>query len=144
MPPETVFVRSIHPDDAHHVAVLLTELGYPSDEGAVAGRIERLHRAPALGFVAVRSHRPVGMATVTILTVLTEDAPIAKLSSLVVAPESRGQGVGRALVRHAMAQARDRGCARMTLTTHLRRTEAHAFYERLGFELTGRRYVIAL
>jgi hypothetical protein len=27
------------------------------------------------------------------------------------------------------------------VTTHIRRADAHAFYERLGFELTGRRYV---
>jgi GNAT superfamily N-acetyltransferase len=39
------------------------------------------------------------------------------------------------------ARARELGCARLTLTTHLRRAEAHAFYERLGFEFTGRRYV---
>jgi branched-chain amino acid aminotransferase len=29
-------------------------------------------------------------------------------------------------------------------TTHVRRADAHAFYERIGFELTGRRYVKAL
>jgi ribosomal protein S18 acetylase RimI-like enzyme len=30
---------------------------------------------------------------------------------------------------------------RFLVTTHNRRAGAHAFYERLGFEFTGRRYV---
>ena len=45
----------------------------------------------------------------------------------------RGQGIGRALVAHAIERARDRGCRIVQLTTDKRRTDAHRFYERLGF-----------
>ena len=45
----------------------------------------------------------------------------------------RGQGVGRALVEHAIARARAHGCRIIQLTTDKRRTDAHRFYERLGF-----------
>ena len=36
--------------------------------------------------------------------------------------------------------ARSHGCKRVTVTTGLHRAGAHQFYERLGFEHTGRRY----
>jgi GNAT superfamily N-acetyltransferase len=36
---------------------------------------------------------------------------------------------------------RSRGCNQLALTTHLRRTEAHEFYRRLGYEETGKRFV---
>jgi hypothetical protein len=38
------------------------------------------------------------------------------------------------------AEARERGCGVFFLTTAEGRADAHAFYERLGLERTGRRY----
>lgn len=46
----------------------------------------------------------------------------------------RSQGVGRRLVEYAIDRARQRGCRLIQLTTDRQRPEAHAFYERLGFE----------
>lgn len=45
----------------------------------------------------------------------------------------RGGGIGAALMRHAMAEARAAGCGVMQLTTRSDRIEAQAFYQRLGF-----------
>jgi GNAT superfamily N-acetyltransferase len=66
------------------------------------------------------------------------------ITALVVAESARGAGVGRRLVDRAVDTARGWGCERIMLTTHVRRADAHAFYERIGFELTGRRYARAL
>jgi GNAT superfamily N-acetyltransferase len=45
----------------------------------------------------------------------------------------RGQGIGTALMERAIELARAKGCVLMQLTTHKTRTDAHRFYERLGF-----------
>ncbi len=45
----------------------------------------------------------------------------------------RGRGVGRAMMLWALARARERGCRLAQLTTDKRRTDAHRFYESLGF-----------
>ena len=37
-------------------------------------------------------------------------------------------------------EAERRGCCLVFLTTAARRADAHAFYERIGFEETGRRF----
>ena len=41
--------------------------------------------------------------------------------------------MGSAMLRWAIEEARHRGCALVQLTTDKRRTDAHRFYERLGF-----------
>lgn len=46
----------------------------------------------------------------------------------------RGQGIGERLMQVAMDRARERGCGIIQLTSDLRRTDAHRFYARLGFE----------
>ena len=51
-------------------------------------------------------------------------------------PPSRngsGQGIGSAMMRWAIENARERGCQRVQLTSNRRRVDAHRFYERLGF-----------
>jgi GNAT superfamily N-acetyltransferase len=50
-----------------------------------------------------------------------------------VRADRRGGGFGRQLMAYAVERARDRGCRIVQLTTDKRRTEAHRFYESLGF-----------
>jgi GNAT superfamily N-acetyltransferase len=75
---------------------------------------------------------------------LEYDQPAGKLSAIVVDKTHRGRGVGKALVKALEAEARSRGCCLIFLTTAERRADAHAFYSRLGFEHTGRRYAKSL
>ena len=45
----------------------------------------------------------------------------------------RGGGIGRKLMAYALDRARERNCRIVQLTTDKRRTDAHRFYESLGF-----------
>ena len=60
-----------------------------------------------------------------------------EISHLWVSAHHRGQGLGRAILRAAEAQAVRRACSQMVLTTHS--FQAPGFYERLGYE---RKYAI--
>lgn len=64
-------------------------------------------------------------------------APAGVVENVVVAPPYRGRGVGRAMMRFAMARCADAGCYKMALSTNLRREEAHRFYAALGFVQHG-------
>ncbi len=57
----------------------------------------------------------------------------AIIESVHVRPDWRSRGLGEALLRHAIAQAREANCGTLQLTTDKRRTAAHRFYRRLGF-----------
>lgn len=58
----------------------------------------------------------------------------AQIESVRVRADVRGQRIGQRLIEAAIDRARQRGCGVMQLTTDLRRTAAHRFYQRLGFE----------
>ena len=137
-------IRDVRPDDAHAVAGLLTQLGYPTEPGAVEGRLERLHVVGDRVVVAELDGQVVGLAHLQVTPAIERDRPAAKLGALVVDGAHRGQGIGRALVGAAEAEARLRGCELFFLTTAEQRDDAHAFYESLGLELTGRRYARTL
>ena len=58
--------------------------------------------------------------------------------------DARGTGLGTRMMEWAIDQARERGCSIIQLTTDATRTDAHRFYERLGFEGTHIVYKMAL
>lgn len=57
----------------------------------------------------------------------------AQVEAVRIRADRRGAGLGEALFRWAIREARDRGCALVQLTTDRGRPDAHRFYERLGF-----------
>ncbi|MFL6020363.1 MAG: GNAT family N-acetyltransferase [Gaiellaceae bacterium] len=137
-------IRDARAADADDIALLLGQLGYPTDAGAVRSRLERLAIVGDRVVVAELDGRAVGLAHLHVTPALEHDQPAASLGALVVADDCRRRGVGRALVEEVDGEARARGCDLLRLTTAERRDDAHSFYERVGFERTGRRYVRTL
>ena len=60
----------------------------------------------------------------------------ATVESVRVDEKFRGQGIGRELMLFAIKRAREEKCVSMQLTTNAERTDAHRFYENLGFKGT--------
>jgi ribosomal-protein-alanine N-acetyltransferase len=58
------------------------------------------------------------------------------LDRLAVAPELRRQGLGGALVGHALSRFGAQGVSRVTLTTQHDNVRAQPLYERFGFRLS--------
>lgn len=58
----------------------------------------------------------------------------AELRMLAVDPVARGRGVGEALVRHCLDEARDLGLGGVRISTMAQMSGARRLYERLGFE----------
>ncbi len=134
-------VRDARAEDAEALSRLCEQLGYPAQSGAMPQRLVRLQRDPnARALVADAGEGPIGLATVHLRHTINHEAPIAQLTLLVVDESQRSRGVGRALVEEAERWAYARGCHRIVVTTALQRTGAHAFYERIGYRHTGRRY----
>lgn len=131
--------------DAGQIAELLGQLGYPADEDSVRRRLERLGRSEAdATWVAEADGELVGLVGIHVSQVLAYDGDAAKVSEIVVDDRYRRRGVGARLMEVAEDEARRRGCVVLFLTTAERRKDAHAFYRRLGFEETGRRFAKSL
>jgi len=65
----------------------------------------------------------------------------AHVSVIAVTGDAEGRGVGRALMAHAEAWARERGHAQITLSVFEGNRRAQALYEKVGYASEMRRYV---
>jgi N-acetylglutamate synthase-like GNAT family acetyltransferase len=140
-----VTIRDARPSDAEALAALLGQLGYPASAEAVVQRLERLSASGTDRVVVAELDAGVaGLACLHTSLSVAYDEPAAKLSAIVVDELHRRRGIGEALVQEMEREARRRRCSLIFLTTAGRRDDAHAFYERIGFESTGRRFAKAL
>ena len=57
----------------------------------------------------------------------------AQVEGVRIASDRRGSGLGGRLMEWVVQESRRRGCRMVQLTTNKSRTDAHRFYERLGF-----------
>jgi ribosomal protein S18 acetylase RimI-like enzyme len=133
-------VREARAEDAAAIADLVATLGFPASADDVMQRLDALKRAGELVLVAERDGAVAGLATVHIMPVLHRPTCVGRLTALVVSELLRGQGIGRALVEAAEGIVEDRGCALIEVTSNRRLADAHAFYERLGYEVTSLRF----
>lgn len=123
------------------ISGLLEELGYPVPSEALPDRLSRLAEDVRTAvFVAERGSKVIGLSTVHHFDAVHASAPVALLTALVVTSSARGGGAGRRLVEAAESFAQEAGCGRIIVTTAEHRSGAHAFYQRLGWEYTGRRF----
>jgi GNAT superfamily N-acetyltransferase len=89
--------------------------------------------------------RVVGTAVLIVVPNLSRRGrPYALVENVVVDEAQRGRGYGAALMRYAIEDARRAGCYKIALTSRLHRTEAHSFYERLGFTAESNGFRLAL
>jgi GNAT superfamily N-acetyltransferase len=68
----------------------------------------------------------------------------AQIEAVRIKSSLRGRRLGEFLIRWAIDRARTEGCHVVQLTTNLARTDAHRFYQRLGFRTTHAGMKLAL
>lgn len=133
-------VRAATAADVPELARLLAALGYATDGAVLERRLRAFEAAGETALVADGGERLLGAVTIHVTPVLHRAGPVGRLTALVVDDAARGRGVGRALVRAAEGLLTARGCVLMEVTSNRRRTDAHAFYERVGFAATSLRF----
>ncbi|CDF82971.1 N-acetyltransferase family protein [Pseudomonas sp. QL9] len=139
-PLATFDVRSAEGSDAVALAALLQQLG--NDEPPLDTlRLARCLEQPGtqtLTLVAERDGTLLGTCSLHLIEHIAHNfARSAVLEDMVVDSRARGQGVGQALIRRAVEQAREWGCYKLALSSHLQREAAHRFYAAMGFSAHG-------
>ena len=130
-------MRRAGPDDAAEVGRLLHDFNREFHEptpGAEA-LARRLRGLVASGetVVLLAGPGPDGLAVLRFRPAIWTEALECYLAELYVAPESRRQGLGLALMERAMEVARAEGATFIDLGTSEDDVAARALYERLGF-----------
>jgi ribosomal protein S18 acetylase RimI-like enzyme len=108
--------------------------GAPLSPDARARLVPALRDHPtALVLLAFADRRPVGVAVCFFGLSTFQARPLLNIHDLAVVPESRGRGVGRALLEAAQDRARRRRCCKLTLEVQDNNQRARALYESFGF-----------
>jgi ribosomal protein S18 acetylase RimI-like enzyme len=127
------------------MAELLGQLGYPSSPDQAVERIERIGADPSTWLVVAEVDGELaGFGALHVQNLVERDEPGCQVAALVVGKRYRRRGIGELLMQALEDEARARGGKTMVLNTAHRRADAHAFYEALGYEHTGRRYAKVL
>lgn len=84
--------------------------------------------------VAVRADRIVGTLQLTVIPGLSRRGSTRSvIEGVRIHADERGSGLGTQLIQWAVDESRRQGCQLVQLTSDVSRTDAHRFYERLGF-----------
>ena len=107
----------------------------PDDLAPYLAALERLAADPNQHLVvAVREGRVVGTLQLTIIPGLSRrGATRSIIEGVRVHANERGSGLGTQLIEWAVDESRRQDCQLVQLTSDQTRTDAHRFYERLGF-----------
>ena len=128
--------------DAHAIARLMTEIGYPTSYAQMRERLSEILRRPNHEvFVAELSGVVIGMVGAFVGRRYESDEPYGQVLALVVARASQRRGVGTRLLKTAERWLVDRGAGCVIVHCGKQRADAHRFYARLGYHATGLRLV---
>ncbi|WP_285514459.1 GNAT family N-acetyltransferase [Streptomyces sp. NBRC 14336] len=145
-------IRPVTTDDVPAIVAMLADdpLGAqresPDDLSPYLAALERLSGDPnQLLRVAERSGRIVGTLQLTIVPGLSRrGATRSIIEGVRIHADERGSGLGTQLIEWAIEESRRQGCSLVQLTSDASRTDAHRFYERLGFEASHVGFKLAL
>jgi ribosomal protein S18 acetylase RimI-like enzyme len=133
-------VRRARPDDHEAAAELTAQVyrsaGYSTEQYEPALRDIGSRAATATVLVAEVDGHMAGTVTVASRGGEWAEQAVAGeavIRMLVVDPAARGAGLGEALVRACLEEARADGCSLVRLSSQEAMTDAHRLYERLGF-----------
>ncbi|OEJ26055.1 GNAT family N-acetyltransferase [Streptomyces agglomeratus] len=135
-------IRPAAPHDLPAIVAMLADdpLGArresPDDLTPYTAALTRLTADPNQHLVvAVRDDRVVGTLQLTVIPGLSRRGSTRSIIEGVrIHADERGNGLGTRLIEWAVDESRRQGCQLVQLTSDATRTDAHRFYERLGFE----------
>ena len=134
-------IRPATADDVAAIVAMLADdpLGAqresPDDLTPYLTALERLASDPNQHLVvAVRDGRVVGTLQLTVIPGLSRRGTVRSIIEGVrIHADERGSGLGTQLIDWAIDESRRQGCQLVQLTSDNTRSDAHRFYERLGF-----------
>ena len=139
---EELIIRRAGFLDTDILADLVTQLGYPTEADAMLARLRSLLSRPQDHLVALAEWQGcvVGVIVATVSLHLELDGTYGFITALSVDERHRGQGIGAALLAFAETWLHRLGAGVCIVNSHVRRLDAHRFYEREGYQRTGHRF----
>jgi len=111
------------------------EAEFQPDPSKQKHALETILGNPLIGrlYVAREARRVLAMASLLYTVSTAEGGKAAWFEDLVVHPDERNRGIGEALLKYVVTQAKADGIRRITLLTDMQNERAQAMYRRVGF-----------
>jgi GNAT superfamily N-acetyltransferase len=139
----TIAFRRARPDDLSSIIALLADdvLGQQREDASSPPNQDYVDAFSAiladpnqLQMVATSNDEIIGTLQLTFIPGLArKGAWRGQIEAVRIAAAQRGSGVGQQMFEWAIDQCKARGCHLVQLTTDKTRSDAHRFYDRLGF-----------
>ena len=96
-------------------------------------------------FVAESDDEIVGTFALLVMENMAHlGTPSAVVEDVGVLLKHQSKGIGKIMMEFALKYAKEKGCYKMSLSSNLRREQAHKFYESLGFKKHGFSFLMEL
>jgi GNAT superfamily N-acetyltransferase len=143
-------IREANAEDLQGVLRVYSEAGLDTGENlglaeseAILKRIEQYPNYKV--FVAETEGQIAGTFALLIMDNLAHrGARSGLVEDVGVLPSFQGKGIGKEMMQFAMNRCKEHGCYKMALSSNEARTDAHKFYESLGFARHGFSYRVEL
>jgi aminoglycoside 6'-N-acetyltransferase I len=132
-----LLVRTAESGDVEGLAELLQTAGVTVPLDRLASRLSAIQGQPGALFIADEWGPPSGLIAVHWHAVLTADLKVGWISTLLVDPARRRNGVARVLLKAASQAARSAGCGELVLSSPVKPGELRAFCLATGFVEAG-------
>ena len=120
-------------ESVEQLIALTTLLGYAVTPDQMMERLTKINARKDHHFLVAKKENEILGFCHGYVRLLTEVDTAVEIGGLAVSESSRGKGVGRALVEGIELWAKSIGIPFLVLSSNIIRTEAHKFYEHLGY-----------
>jgi N-acetylglutamate synthase-like GNAT family acetyltransferase len=121
--------------DAGAIRVLLNQLEYPTEDGFIEDKLPDMLAHPDQELLVYEyGKNMVGFVSMHFVPQIALSGAFAIISYLAVDAGCRNKGICAELESYCTKLAKLRKCHRIQLHCHIRREDAHRFYDRLGFQ----------
>ena len=135
-------VREALLSDATSIVSLMKQLGYKVTIELIQQKLTAFNKTPIdIVYVATDKNMIIGIISCHLTSLFHQEGSSGRITSLVIDENSRGLGVGRALVNTAEEFFMNSGCVKSEVTSGDHRSEAHKFYQSCGYKLDERRFI---
>lgn len=132
-------VRMCRTDDAEQICMIIRdELGYTDiTADKVLSSLQKIIGSDDYFTLVAEDNGEICGFISAVREISLESGEYCRILALAVKKEHQRQRLGTTLITLVESKARSEGAELVTLSSQFKRTEAHEFYEKLGYEKTS-------
>ena len=128
-------IRQARQEDWKSISSLLDQLEYPGTERFLESKIRRMIEDPGESLLVYEEKGEIlGFISLHFIPQIALEGDFARISYFTVERRARSGGIGRQMEEYCTRLAMEEGCQLIEVHCHTRRSQAHSFYFRQGYE----------